>query len=33
MTGEKAQEYLKNIVTVPADLQKFLFDYANAAKS
>lgn len=33
MTGEKAQEYLKNIVTVPADLQKFLLDYANAAKS
>ncbi len=33
MTGAKAQKYLKDIVTVPPDLQKFLLDYANAAKS
>lgn len=33
MNGKDAQVYLKNVVTVPADLQKFLLDFANAAKS
>lgn len=31
-TGPEAQKYIKDIVDVPADLQKFLLDYANAAK-
>jgi hypothetical protein len=33
MPGAKAQKYIKEIVEVPPDLQKFLLDYANAAKS
>jgi len=31
-SGKDAQEYVKTLVNVPADLQKFLLDYANAAK-
>jgi len=33
LSGKASQKYIKEIVTVPADLQKFLLDYANAAKS
>lgn len=33
MAGAKAQKYIKSIVDVPKDLEKFLIDYANAAKS
>lgn len=32
-SGPEAQEEINNIVKVPADLQKFLLDYANAARS
>ena len=32
-SGAEAQEEINRIVKVPADLQKFLLDYANAAKS
>ena len=32
-SGEEAQTYVKSIVDVPKDLEKFLLDYANAAKS
>ena len=32
MEGKEAADYLKSVATVPADLQKFLLDYANAAK-
>lgn len=33
MEGAQAQKYLRDTVSVPADLQKYLLDYANAAKS
>ena len=33
MEGAQAQKYLRETVSVPADLQKYLLDYANAAKS
>jgi tripartite-type tricarboxylate transporter receptor subunit TctC len=32
-SGKEAQQFIKGLVNVPADLQKFLLDYANAAKS
>jgi tripartite-type tricarboxylate transporter receptor subunit TctC len=32
-TGTEAQSYIKEIVDVPPDLEKFLLDYANAARS
>ncbi|MBT4701652.1 MAG: hypothetical protein HOB79_11340 [Rhodospirillaceae bacterium] len=32
-SGADAQSYVKGIVDVPKDLEKFLLDYANAAKS
>lgn len=32
-TGAEAQTYVKSIVNVPKDLEKFLLDYANAARS
>lgn len=32
-TGPEAQKYIKGIVNVPKDLEKFLLDYANAARS
>jgi hypothetical protein len=33
MEGQKAEDFLKSVVTVPPELQKFLLDYANAARS
>jgi tripartite-type tricarboxylate transporter receptor subunit TctC len=33
MEGQKAQDFLRSVVTVPPALQKFLLDYANAARS
>lgn len=32
LTGAEAQKYIKSIVDVPKDLEKFLLDYANAAR-
>lgn len=32
-SGAEAQAYVKSIVDVPKDLEKFLLDYANAARS
>ncbi|MEK9683586.1 MAG: hypothetical protein VW226_03490 [Rhodospirillaceae bacterium] len=32
-SGKESQVYIKDLVNVPKDLQKFLLDYANAAKS
>jgi hypothetical protein len=32
-TGQEAEDYIKGIVNVPQDLETFLLNYANAAKS
>ena len=32
-SGAEAQTYIKGIVNVPKDLETFLLNYANAAKS
>jgi len=33
MSGTKAGNYIKSIVNVPQELETFLLNYANAAKS